>query len=152
MNYYIKNIGRFFHSALSYSSAGKISVAGSYDDVSQVLESLDISLCHRVFVHLCIHSRRYYFGAVAGKSCCCQHIVGDSRSKLGNAICCSRSYYQYISLISKGYMLNFPWMISVKSVCDASVVGESLEGKRCDELCGVLSHDNIYIGVLFDEL
>ena len=97
-------------------------------------------------------SGSYNFGTSAGKSCSCKHIIRNSTGKLRNTIRCCRCDYKHISLICKSYMLHLPRVIAVKGICNTPVMSKCFKSKRRNELCGILSHDHIYIGMLFNEL
>ena len=121
---------RFRHFSCPNSSAGKSAAGRLYNFPAVFFKDFHIVLSYRIHIHFCVHCRSYNFRTVAGKYCCCKHIVGYSVGKLCHYVGGCRGNHNKVSHICQSYMLHLKGMVSVKCVGDGSVSCEVFKGQR----------------------
>ena len=120
--------------------------------IAKISAALQIFLCDRIFIHLCIHRRADDLLFVAGEEGRRQHIVGDPVCDLGDHIGAGRNEDEQIGLLGDGYMVDAAVLYLFKCIDDDIVIDQGLKRQRCDELCRILCQDDFDIVVLFDQI
>ena len=112
------------------------------------LQAGNIFLCHRIFIHTGIHRRADDDRCLRCQQSRRKQIVSQAMRHFRQNIGSSRSHYKNIGPIGKSDMLDIEFLIAVPHRRRNSVAADFFKGQWCDELLGMLGHNDTHLGPL----
>ena len=95
--------------------------------------------------HARIHGGGQQNGRLRGQQRGGEHVIRNAAGQLGHQVGRSRSHKHHIGLLRQGYMPDVPGFGSCKGIHTHRAGAEGFKGKRRDQLCGVLCHDDVHL-------
>ena len=129
------------------SAAGQTAHRGRDDGPAVFLQLFQIILCGGILQHICVHGRGDEPGAAAGQEGGAEHIVPQAMGDLGADVGGGGGHDHQIRPVRQGDMLHFVHRKAVEGIRIRLPGGQMLEGEGGDELCCVLRHHHVHLGM-----
>ena len=119
--------------------------------IAIALQFCKVILKDRILPHASIHGGGYQLGRLGCQHGGGEHIVAYAVGKFSYYVSCTGSNHEEIASFGKRYVFYIEREVTIERIYNALVVSECLERHWGNEVSGILSHNDMHIGMELDQ-